>query len=354
MGEAGQGIDERLRALGIRRVPVPIPFPQAGGPVNVLAIDEAGGGFALIDAGLGTPDAEAALRAGLQENGLALPELRRILVTHGHIDHYGLAQTLREPSGARVFVHARDRDKLMRPGRMRTRQERYGDFLRRCGIPAASLEALAALEEGLLSMAREVEAPVEALEEGDSFRFARCELRTLHMPGHTPGQSCFVVTPDDGGAPFFLGADHLLERVSPNPLLELDEAGERFRALPHYYRSIRRAASLGIEAIVPGHGEPFYGPARVVETLFSFYERRQQRLLAAIPDEGATPVELLQRIFPKVHAGELFLMIGEVLGNLDVLEDLGRVFVDPGETEVRYRRAKEIRPDGLPDVRQGG
>lgn len=354
MGEAVQGIDERLRALGIRRVPVPIPFPQAGGPVNVLAIDEEGGGFALIDAGLGTPDAEAALREGLRAEGLQLEALRRILVTHGHIDHYGLAQTLREPAGARVFVHGRDRDKLMRPGRMRTRQERYGDFLRRCGVPPAQIEALAGLEEGLLSMAREVEAPVDELNEGDTFRFARCELRTLHMPGHTPGQSCFVVTPDDGGEPFFLGADHLLERVSPNPLLELDVSGERFRALPHYYRSIRRAAALGIDAVVPGHGAPFRGPGRVVETLLGFYSKRQERLLAAIPDEGATPVELLRRIFPKVNAGELFLMVGEVLGNLDVLEDLGRVGVDPGNLEVRYRRTKDVRPDGLPDVRPGG
>ncbi len=53
--------EEALAALGIHRIPVPVPFPQAGGPVNVYAFELAGGGLLLFDSGLGTPEAQAAL-----------------------------------------------------------------------------------------------------------------------------------------------------------------------------------------------------------------------------------------------------------------------------------------------------
>jgi len=55
-----------LAALGVHRVPVPVPFAEAGGPANVYVIEEDGGGLALFDAGIGTREGRAALLAGLR------------------------------------------------------------------------------------------------------------------------------------------------------------------------------------------------------------------------------------------------------------------------------------------------
>ena len=94
---------------------IPVPFADAGGPVNVYAIEERDGGFALFDTGVGTEEGEATLRAGLAAVGLRIADLRRILVSHGHVDHYGMAEVLAQESGAPVYVHPADRDKVAAP-----------------------------------------------------------------------------------------------------------------------------------------------------------------------------------------------------------------------------------------------
>ena len=101
-----------LDRLGVRRIPVPVPFPEAGGPANVYVIEEEGGGVALFDAGIGTKEGRDAIHAGFAQAGLSLGDIRRIFISHGHLDHYGYARAAQEASGAPVFVHARDHDKV--------------------------------------------------------------------------------------------------------------------------------------------------------------------------------------------------------------------------------------------------
>src|SRR5574340_588925 len=93
--------DAALAELGVHRVPIPIPFPQAGGPVNVYLVEEAGGGLLLFDSGLGTPEAQAALEAGFRALGRRFDEVTRIVVSHGHVDHYGAARFVQERSEER-------------------------------------------------------------------------------------------------------------------------------------------------------------------------------------------------------------------------------------------------------------
>src|SRR2546425_11956578 len=97
-----------LPELGVSRVPVPVPFPEAGGPANVYVIEEDGGGVALFDAGIRTREGRAALLAGFEALGRSLGGGRRIFVSHGHIDHYGDARAAQEESRAPVFGHPRD------------------------------------------------------------------------------------------------------------------------------------------------------------------------------------------------------------------------------------------------------
>ena len=102
-------VDESfLAGLGIHRVPTPVPFIEAGGPANAYAIEDVGGGFSLFDCAVGTDEGLRALRDGLHVRGLDVKQLNRIIVSHGHVDHYGNAQTLSEEAGCEVFCHAHD------------------------------------------------------------------------------------------------------------------------------------------------------------------------------------------------------------------------------------------------------
>src|SRR5512135_3817643 len=99
-----------LADLGVFRIPIPIPFPQAGGPVNVYLVEEADGGLLMWDAGLGTPEAEAALEEGFRRLGRRPAEVRRILVSHGHVDHAGAARWVQERHGGEVPVYGHPAD----------------------------------------------------------------------------------------------------------------------------------------------------------------------------------------------------------------------------------------------------
>ena len=92
--------DGALTALGIHRLEIPVPFVEAGGPANVYVIEDADGRYTLFDTGIGTPDGITALRGQAAERKLDLRKLSRIVVSHGHLDHFGNAQMLSEESGA--------------------------------------------------------------------------------------------------------------------------------------------------------------------------------------------------------------------------------------------------------------
>ncbi len=314
--------DAFLRALGVHRIPVPVPFPDAGGPVNVYAIEDGGGRWALFDAGLGTPEAEAALREGAAKSGVDLSRLSRIIVSHGHVDHFGLAQVLSEQSGAKVYVHASDLEKVTGHGRWVMRRDEYFALFRRLGVPEELLEPIEQAGRRTLHFARSVDAErVQLLDGGERLDFARFSAEVMHLPGHTPGLVCLWAE-----EPRWLFADdHLLARVSPNPLIELDAQGQTLKALCAYLESARKAHAMDVEWVLPGHGAPFRGHRDLLDTLFQFYERRQEKLLAHLSHREATAYQLVEVLFRKAEVKRLFLTLSEVVGNLEVLEERGAV-----------------------------
>src|SRR5258708_11710074 len=148
-----------LARLGVQRIPVPVPFPEAGGPASVYVIEEEGGGVALFDAGIGTKDGRDALLAGFAGLGISLGDVRRIFVSHGHIDHYGYARAAQEASGAPVYAHVRDHDKLTGRDRTKQRLDRYPAYLTRLGALAHLLEHLKVHWQDAPRMARPLPPP---------------------------------------------------------------------------------------------------------------------------------------------------------------------------------------------------
>ena len=311
-----------LARLGVNRIPVPVPFPEAGGPANVYVIEEEGGGVALFDAGIGTKEGREALENGFAALHLSLGDVRRIFVSHGHIDHYGYARAAQEASGAPVFVHRRDHDKVTGRDRAPKRLDAYAAYLSKLGGPPGLLEHVRIHWQDTLRMARPLEH-VEPLEGGARLRFKKFSAEVLHLPGHTPGLVCLWAE----GPRVLFSDDHLLERVSPNPLLDLEgEAAPRHKALVEYVRSAKRVRELPVELVAPGHAEPFSGHAAHIDRLLGFYQKRQARIVELLRSEGAqTPGELAPKIFPRVKPNQHYLVLSEVMGNLEVLEEAGSV-----------------------------
>jgi glyoxylase-like metal-dependent hydrolase (beta-lactamase superfamily II) len=302
-----------------------VPFPAAGGPVNVYAIEEPGGTLLLFDAGLGSEPAEAALAEGFRRIGRRFSEVSRILVSHGHVDHYGAARFVQEQHGGEVPVlaHPADAPKMAEGGwRWRDQAPRYRDHLLRLGVPAEVLPEIAREGEKGFGLARHVPR-VEPIGEGERLRTRHLDLEVLHMPGHTPGLLCL----HDRARRLFFSDDHLLERISPNPLIELGPDGRDgyFRPLLAYLASLGRLEALEVDLVLPGHGPPFSGHRHVIDTLRGFYAKRQTKLRELLAAGPRSCHDLSRALFPWARPGDMFLTLSETVANLEVLEARGEV-----------------------------
>jgi glyoxylase-like metal-dependent hydrolase (beta-lactamase superfamily II) len=328
-----------LAALGITRIPVPVPFPQAGGPVNVYAIEDEGG-VALYDSGLGSPEGEAALAKGFADAGWRFEDVTRIVLSHGHVDHFGAARTVLEGAGRAVpvFAHPDDIPKMAESGwRWRDRLPQYAAFFLKLGVPADDIVAMGREASTGFRLARRI-PEIRPLAEGDVLRFARLSAEVLHMPGHTPGMVCL----HDAEHRLLFAADHLLEKVSPNPLIELGADGEDgvFRPLVAYVDSISRVRDLDLELVLPGHGPPFSRHREVIDGLLGFYRKRQGKILEALAAAPLTGYEIARALFPSVRVKDLFLVVSETVANVEVLQARGEVTRSEEGDLYRYRLAR--------------
>ena len=166
--------------------------------------------------------------------------------------------------------------------------------------------------------------------------------RVRERPGHSPTDT---VLASDG---LLVAGDHLLEKISSNPIAHVpigraDPAGlaaspERPRTLITYADSMRRtAADDRGELILPGHGDPFTGAAELVEKRLEMHDRRAEKILAALthPRSAADVGRDLWRHVPVTQA---YLVLSEVLGHLDLLEERGAVSSEERDGVVRYAR----------------
>ncbi len=326
--------DGALLALGIHRLEIPVPFVEAGGPANVYVIEDADGRYTLFDTGIGTPDGITALRGQAAERKLDLRKLSRIVISHGHLDHFGNAQMLSEESGARVFIHDADVEKIAGDARFAALLKKHRGYFVRLGVPVETLDLMQAAADRQSNQIRYVErSRLGPLHEGDVLQFKHFEVVVKHLPGHTPGLVCLHAEQQR----VFFADDHVLARVSPNPLLDLSqgEGATKFRALARYLEGAKWVRDLELEAVLPGHGPAFKGHRELLDGLFAFYGVRQEKLMTRLAQSPASIFELLPTLFPRRDPGRLVLMLSEVLANVEVLEDLGRVTALDGEI-VRY------------------
>ncbi|MEW6209492.1 MAG: MBL fold metallo-hydrolase [Acidobacteriota bacterium] len=313
--------------MRIHRISVPTPFYV--GPVNVYLIDEEP--LTLIDAGPRTDEAIDALRSGLARLGRRLSDIKRIIVTHAHADHYGLTRLIREESGAQVFVHSWD-------ARAVADDEDYGEYkklLSEAGVPHDVLERM---EKGWQQITDYADAvsDVDLLEDEEEIVFEHESLKVLHTPGHTPGSICLVRASDRT----VFASDTVLKNITPNPVLNPDPVNrsKRFQSLGEYLVSLARLRSIGPTLLKGGHGEDVTDFEEHFNRMYYFHRTRQNNLLGLVPRSGGTAWGLSLLLFPDATSYHRFLALSETAAHLDYAVSEDRLIIERRNGQDVYFR----------------
>ncbi len=330
----------------LHAIELPTPFPV--GPVTVYlaeapsdAPDEP---LTLIDTGPLTAETQGALESGLHRLGYSLADLDRILITHAHADHFGLAADLVAASKAQVLTHpwnisalgdyAQDRDH---------RHDFYATLLRRAAVPTGILQAVGQATRGVNRFGRPV-AVDGTIDEGNTLPLAGRTWQVLHTPGHAAGLICLY----EPTSRTLLSSDHLLADISSNPVVEPPPPGqtERLLSLALYRQSLQRVATLDAARALPSHGPIIHDIAGLVGQRLAFHQQRVARVLGALQNGAQTTWDVTHTLFPGRSPLDTFLAVSEVIGHLDLLEMEGRIFGEEKHGVILWKLLPDPGEDG--------
>ena len=329
-GSGPGDVADAVRLDGLSRVALPVGV-NAVQSVNMHVLAD-GDAVTLVDCGVWRPDLPdgglAAVEAGLEGAGYALRDVARIVVTHAHIDHYGLAGRLLEVTGAQLTMHALtdlDCEKYRHPDTARARRrDTYADH----GVSEAERTDLADHLTRWLPYLHSVVEASKRLRGGEELAIGEDRWEVIHTPGHSLGHVC-LWSPARG---VLLSGDHLLPGITPPVSFERGFDADPLRS---YLDSLRLIADLRPVLVYPGHGRPFGDVAGRIEAILRRKLRRLETVRRAIRDQPSTVTELADRLVAKaVLAHQRQLAISETLAHVAYLRWSGVV-------------ERRTRPDGV-------
>ena len=324
---------------GVHALPIPTPF--AVGRVNCYLVDD--DPLTLVDTGPNSGTSLTALEAALGEHGRRIEDLERIVITHQHMDHFGLVSILVDRSGAEVCALDRLASWLERFGESTEEDDAFAEaIMLRHGIPGDMVMVLRALSRQYRAWGATATVTT-LLADGETLGFAGREWRVHHRPGHSPSDTVF----HDERSGELIAGDHLIKHISSNPLIARPPAPpakrvvgggvtERPKALVAYIASMKATQAMDVTVVLPGHGEPFGDHRTLIDERLRMHERRARKLHALVAEHPRTAYELAQELWGNVAVTQAYLTLSEVLGHMDLLVDDGRVVEHEDDGVVRF------------------
>jgi glyoxylase-like metal-dependent hydrolase (beta-lactamase superfamily II) len=278
----------------------------------------------LVDTGVKSAETLERLQTALAAHGLALADLRRMIITHPHVDHFGAAAAIAAHSDATIWVAAIGREWVLDFGAMWRRRMAYyrDDFLRGVGLTADTIEMVMRYMAALTAMCDPVPAErIRTFGLDDTLELGGRSWQVLHTPGHATMQTCFY-QPETG---CFLSADMLLHKT-PTPIVEQPpDTAERIPALPQFLNSLKLVEALDISVVYPGHGEPFSNYREVIERQRARIHRRKEECYHHVAAGHRTVNVLVELMYGRQPLQHRFAGLWMLVGYLDLLHAEGRV-----------------------------
>lgn len=312
----------REPAPGIFRLVLPLPF-EGLTRVNAYLLADGADRATLVDCGIYLPDGPGdhgwdEVVAALKACSFAPDQIARLVITHTHIDHYGMAGRVVEVAGCELAMHEQSHFDLEAYRDPRTSADRLREMFEDHGVSAEDLGGLTAFEDWRPFVSAVVEAS-QALEGGERVTIGEREWEIVYTPGHARSHICLWDERDK----ILISGDHLLPTVTPH--IDFARGGAE-DPLGEFLASLQAVEELDPALILPGHGRPFEDGAERARIVERHHDRRLGAILQVIRNEPHTANEITDEIFGKslLHF-ERRLALGEALAHLVYLRRRGEI-----------------------------
>jgi len=285
----------------------------------------------LVDCGLNTPGSRRTLGEALAQWGLGFGDLAKLIVTHTHVDHAGLAGEL-AAHGVEVWVSGVAAPWLVDLIPQRARQIDFLlGLLREWGFAEGEAEAVGKYYAGITPLYAPIPPEgVRVFPVDGEIEMGGAIWRVILAPGHSNRQVCFY----QPGTRQLIGADMLLPKAPSPEIEQVLAGGARERGLPQLLESYAQFRALDVDAAYPGHGEVITDHRALIDRQVERIGKRKRKLLTLIErGEGRIPA-LLQKMYRYMPVRARFGGLPMLIGYVDVLEGEGRVRWDAGRVEA--------------------
>jgi len=306
---------------GVHQIKLPLTPGGALAHSNAYLIEGSKGNL-LIDAGFDIPEAFAALRDGLRFSGFGFKDITQIVITHIHPDHYGMADKIKQMSGATLALSDIEKEFID------SRYAKTDDLLKKMkhlfesnGVPEEDLSELTEASMAVRQFVGVVKPDI-TLKNGDKITVDSSEFKVVLTPGHSPGHICLY----EPKRKLFFSGDHILPDIFPHVGLH-PQSGEN--PLGDFFNSLEVLANLEVNFIFPGHGSVFSGFKLKLGDLFRHHEQRQLTITRIIENEMKTAYQIATEVpwmpggevvkFEKLSTFDKRLAVMETLAHLKLL-----------------------------------
>jgi glyoxylase-like metal-dependent hydrolase (beta-lactamase superfamily II) len=316
-------------AAGIRWLRMPLPFGLDH--INLWLLrdrDEDGrDGWTIIDCGITDESTRSAWTRIFANELQGLPVLR-VIVTHMHPDHIGLAHWLTAHWNCRLWISATDWHAARMASLSTTGVggNSAADFFASHGlVDPESQDRIRARGRYYPTMVPAVPAQFCRLVDDQQLRIGAHTWRCIVGYGHAPEHMSLYMGTLPFSPPVLISGDMLLPRISTN--VSVFDSEPEANPLPLYLASLRKLAELPADTLVlPAHGKPFHGLHTRIEQLQAHHEERLAVTLNACREQACSAADLLDRLFRRrLDLHQTTFAMGESIAHLHMLWRAGRL-----------------------------
>ncbi|MBR0810160.1 MULTISPECIES: MBL fold metallo-hydrolase [Bradyrhizobium] len=303
--------------------------------VNIYLLAD-GDGYAMVDTGFGNEETIEAWTK-LFDGPLKGITITRLIVTHSHPDHVGLAGWVVERFNCPLVMSQVEYLQSVYHQNRGTaeRQEAQRLFFRRHGMDESLTEKLLGRGQDYLKRVSVLPPSYRRISHGDDVVIGTRRFKVITGGGHALDQVMLYCADDK----LFLSADQVLSKISPNVSVWAVEPDQN--SLGEYLASLASlTTTLPYDVLVlPGHGVPFYGLKTRIKQLADHHEERCRLIAEACREVPQTSRALVPVVFNKhvLDEHQMGFAAGELVAHVNYMIVEGRLTAETKDGVLQFR-----------------